>query len=409
MLAASLVRDHPDVVRAGLRRRHDAESERVLGAYLALEEEVRAARRRHHALWDERRAGAGDRAREDELHASILRLSGEAQALLKRLPNLPEKRVPDGAGPADNQEIARWGEPPRFDFAPRPHHELGHALGLIDLGRATKLSGRRFPLYLGLGARLVRALAALMLDLHAQAGYTEVMPPHLLRESILEGSGHLPRHADDLYAIPSDHLRLSPTAEAQLVALHAQETILEAALPLAYTAWTPCFRREAGSAGSATRGLLRQHQFEKVELVRLATPQAADDAFDAIQAQAERVLRALELPYRVVALCAGELPWTAERTVDLEVWMPAQGHYVEVSSISGCGTYQARGLGLLYQPQGGGRPQYPYTLNGSALAIGRTLAALLENGQCADGSVALPQALAPYLPELPDRVLQPKN
>ncbi|HEV2238503.1 MAG TPA: serine--tRNA ligase, partial [Ktedonobacterales bacterium] len=325
---------------------------------------------------------------------ALAAIEGEARAALLALPNLPDARVPDGATPAANVELRRWGQPPAFAFTPRPHWELGERLGILDLARATRLAGPRFPLLLGAGARLARALCNLMLDRHGQRDYVEVAPPHLLRPATLEATGHLPLHADDLFTLERDTLALSPTAEVQLVGLHAGETLPEARLPLAYTAWAPAFRREAGSAGSAARGLLRQHQFDKVELVRIATPEGADAAFDTILADAEAVLRALELPYRVVALCAGELPFSAARTYDLEVWLPARGAYFEIASISDCGPFQARRARLRYRPAAGGRPRYVHTLNGSALAIGRTIAALLENGQAADGTVRLPAALA---------------
>jgi seryl-tRNA synthetase len=249
----------------------------------------------------------------------------------------------------------------------------------------------------GAGARLARALGTLMLERHAQRGYVEVAPPHLLNRATLEATGHLPLHADDLFTIERDGLALSPTAEVQLVGLHAGETLAEERLPLAYTAWTPAFRREAGSAGAATRGLIRQHQFDKVELVRIATPEGADAAFETILADAEGVLRALELPYRMVALCAGELPFSAARTYDLEVWLPAREDWVEIASISDCGPFQARRARLRYRPAEGGRARFPHTLNGSALPIGRTLAALLETGQGPDSAVRLPAALAPLM------------
>jgi seryl-tRNA synthetase len=236
----------------------------------------------------------------------------------------------------------------------------------------------------------------LLLDLHRAHGYVEVAPPHLLKAQTLEGTGHLPRHANALFAVERDGLYLSPTAETQLVALHAGETLPERLLPLAYTACTPCFRREAGSSGAAMRGLLRQRQFDKVELVRVTAPETADDAFETLVVDAERALRLLELPYRVVALCCGELPFASQRTVDLEVWLVGEARYVEIASISDCGAFQARRLSIRYQPRSGGRSRYPVTLNGSALPIGRTIAALLERHQQADGSVRLPEALAPY-------------
>ncbi len=407
MLNERFLREHSDEARTALRRRNaGAAAEKALDQWLALDTRRRGAAARRDDLArtaasaaDTAAARAARRERE-AADSTLVVLEAQMRRLLYSLPNLPDARVPDGSGPEHNVELRRWGEPHAFDFTPRRHDELGAALGLLDLPRATKLAGSRFPLLLGAGARLSRALAACMLDMHAARGYVEVAPPHLLRAETLEGTGHLPRHESDLYAIPEDNLYLSPTAEAQLVALHAGETLPAAVLPLAYTAWTPAFRREAGSAGSATRGLVRQHQFDKVELVRVATPETADAVFDVLLADAESVLRRLELPYRVVALCAGELPFSAQRTCDLEVWMPGLGRYLEISSVSDCGPFQARRLALRYRPEGGGRARYPHTLNGSALAIGRTIAALLENGQRSDGTIALPQALAGYMPTL---------
>lgn len=412
MLYERALRAHPDDIRAGLRRRHAGpEALRTFDIWLALDAERRALATRYdalaspHALASPQGSAAAAHEPPDlaaarrTLGADVARLEAEARLLLLQLPNLPDPRVPDGADAAQNRELRRWGDLPTLPFAPRRHEDVGAALGILDLPRATRMSGTRFPLLIGAGARLARSLATLMLDLHAARGYVEVVPPHLLRAEPLIGSGHLPRHADELYAIERDELYLSPTAEAQLVALHAGETLAEADLPRAYTACAPAFRREAGSSRAATKGLIRQHQFDKVELVRIATPEQAEVAFETLLADAEAVLRALALPYRVVALCAGELPFSSQRTIDLEVWMPGQGAYVEIASISDCGAFQARGLTLRYRPSSGGAARYPHTLNGSALPIGRTLAALLENGQRADGSVALPTALAPYLPE----------
>lgn len=408
MLSDRYVRDHPDAVRAGLRRRHTGtEMERALNEWLALDTERRAAATRRDELARIPATIQGDtsaiRTAQRERAAATATLEAlEAQTrdLLMRLPNLPDARVPDGAIPAESVVLRTWGAPPVFPFPPKHHDELATTLGILDPPRAAKLAGSRFPLLVGMGARLVRALAAFMLDLHLARGYLEVAPPHLLRTHTLEGTGHLPRFAEELYEIPRDDLWLSPTAEVQLVALHGGETLPEAMLPLAYTACAPAFRREAGSAGTATRGLLRQHQFDKVEIVRITTPEGSDTAFDTLLADAETVLQRLELPYRAVALCAGELPFSARRTVDLEVWMPARGRYVEISSVSDCGPFQARRLDLRYRPASGGRARHPHTLNGSALAIGRTIAALLENGQRADRSVTLPAVLAPYLPSL---------
>ncbi len=411
MLNERYVREHADEVRAALNRRHaGADVERALAEWLVLDAQRRAAAQRHDALARDliaRESGTASAstaetraARRERTAADDARIVLEARArrLLMRLPNLPDGRVPDGQGPTHNVEVRRWGEPAQLDVAPKRHEELAAALSILDLPRAAKLAGARFPLLVGAGARLSRALAALMLDMHAERGYVEVAPPHLLRTEVLEGTGHLPRHEDDLYAAPRDDLYLSPTAEAQLVALHAGETLPIGRLPLAYTACTPAFRREAGSTRAAMKGLLRLHQFDKVELVRITTPEGADAAFDAIVADAEAVLQRLELPYRVVALCAGELPFTSQRTWDIEAWMAGQGRYVEVSSVSDCGTFQSRRLNLRYRSASGGPSRFAHTLNGSALAIGRTMAALLEQGQQADGSVALPPALAGYLP-----------
>jgi len=435
MLNERLLRERPDEVIAGLHHRNA--SPETLAAYdqwRTLDAERRALATRRDALAADRKRLTSRRTAPDAAAAleALDRDLAEAQraqrargalderlrALALRLPNLPDARVPAGASSRENVELRRWGEPPTFDFAPRAHEQVATALGMLDLARATTLAGSRFPLLLGVGARLARALAALMLDLHANRGYIEVAPPHLLRGATLEGTGHLPRHQDDLYQLAGDDLYLSPTAEAQLVALHANETLPAAALPLAYTACAPAFRREAGSTSAITHGLIRQHQFDKVEIVRIAAPGQADEAFETLLADAEAVLQRLELPYRVVALCAGDLPFSAQRTVDLEVWMAGQpadagdtsdkegmggkrskGRYVEVSSVSDCGTFQSRRLHLRYRPADGGHARYPHTLNGSALAIGRTLAALLENNQRADGSIALPAALASYLPE----------
>jgi seryl-tRNA synthetase len=376
-------------VRHGLQRRRSVPATiAALERWLALDDDRRSQAGEHDAL-----AKGGDATGAKKAHARIKTLEDEQRALLARIPNLPRDEVPDGQGDAANLELRRWGTPSTFTFAPKRHDELAAALGILDLPRATKLSGPRFPLLLGDGARLMRSLGTMLLALHSERGYVEVAPSHLLRTATLEGTGHLPHFADDLYQLPEDGLALSPTAEVQLVALHADETLPEPMLPLAYTAWTPAFRREAGSAGARAHGLIRQHQFDKVELVRIATPESADDAFDTLLADAEEPLRRLGLPYRVVALCAGELPFAAERTVDLEVWMPGERRFVEISSVSDCGTYQARGLNLRFRPASGVRSRYPHTLNASALALGRTLAALLENGQNADGSVALAPAL----------------
>jgi seryl-tRNA synthetase len=388
MLSQRLLRDHPDVVREGLRRRgEDTEALQALEEWLLLDRERRAS-------------AQSDDPRGPEAQARVAETAARMQALAMRLPNLPDARTPAGTSPAQNVELRRCGEITSPPFPARTHEQLASALGILDLPRATKLAGPRFPLLVGAGAQLARALESLLLDLHRERGYVEVAPPHLLKRETLEGTGHLPRHADALFVAERDQFYLSPTAEAQLVALHAGETLPERRLPLAYSASTPCYRREAGSSGAAMRGLLRQRQFDKVELVRVTTPEDADDAFETLIADAERALQLLDLPYRVVALCSGELPFASQRTVDLDVWLAGEARYVEIASISDCGAFQARRLKLRYQPQSSQRAGYPHTLNGSALPIGRTIAALLERGQQADVSVRLPDAFTPYLREL---------
>jgi seryl-tRNA synthetase len=382
MLSTRLLRDHPDVVRDGLGRRGDA------GAFATLEAWLR--------LDGERRTLVARNAEAEGVQARLAAMESEMRALALRLPNLPDARTPEGTSPAQNVEIRRWGAIATLPFPARTHERLAAMLGILDQPRATKLAGSRFPLLIGAGARLVRALEALLLDLHCANGYIEVAPPHLLKEETLEGTGHLPRHKDALFVAERDHLYLSPTAEAQLVALHAGETLPERMLPLAYTACTPCFRREVGSSGAAMRGLLRQRQFDKVELVRITTPETAEAAFEILLAGAERALQSLDLPYRVVSLCCGELPFASQRTIDLEVWLAGEARYVEIASISDCGTFQARRLKMRFQPHSGARARYLSTLNGSALPIGRAIAALLESGQQPDGSVRLPEALARY-------------
>jgi seryl-tRNA synthetase len=423
MLYEGDIRTKPEVVRAALRRRNAGAAEAALDEWLALDVARRSAATRRDALSSELRSRRRSDVHQDAQDASeaphseterelqqvqteLSKLEMEAREILLRLPNLPDSRVISGRGTGHYQELGHWRDPPAFSFSPRTHDELGATLGIVDLPRAVRLAGSRFPLLVGSGARLARTLAAFMLDLHAGSGYVEIAPPHLLRSETLRGTGHLPAHARDLYHATRDDLWLSPTAEAQLVALHAGETIPATTLPLAYTASTPAFRREAGSSRRASRGLLRQHQFDKVELVRITTPEDTDNAFERLVADAGRVLEKLEIPYRLVALPAGDLPFSSRRTYDLEAWMPGQGGYVEISSVSDCGSFQTRRLNMRYQPAGGARSRYPHTLNASALPIGRTIAALLENGQRSDGSVALPEALATYLPE---RVLEPSG
>ena len=392
MLSEQWLRRHPEAARAALARRASPPALAALDAWLELDAERRAAATHLDALRSAQ-AGAAEIAIATE---ALDALAARQRDVALTLPNAPDPRVPDGNNPAANRIVRVWGAPPAFDFAPAPHDTLGVALGILNPPRATRLSGPRFPLLLGAGARLARALAAWLLDIHTAAGYLEVAPSDLLRAETLVGSAHLPAHADELFAIPRDQLLLSPTAEAQLVALYAGETFDAARLPIKLTAYTQSYRREAGSAGAKTRGLLRQRQFGKVELVRLVAPEEADAALEEMVAEAEAPLRALGMPYRVVELCAGEAPFSARRAYDLEVWLPSLSDYLEIASISECGTFQARRLALRYRPRPGAAARSLVTLNGSALPIGRTLAALLEHGQRADGTVDVPSLLVAY-------------
>ena len=319
----------------------------------------------------------------------------EKQAL--RIPNVPHPSVPQGSDAKENVELRRWGELPAFSFKPLSHDELGEKLGILDFERAAKIAGSRFSVSMGPGARLERALANLMLDLHTQDhGYTEVLPPFMVNRASMTGTGQIPNLEEDLFHLKDDDYLLIPTAEVPLTNLHREEILKEAELPLRYTSHTPCFRREAGSYGQDTRGLIRVHQFNKVELVSFATPDNSFEELDRLTSAAETVLQGLQLPYRVMALCTGDLGFASAKTYDLEVWIPSQETYREVSSCSNFEAFQARRANIRYRPQKG-KPQYVHTLNGSALAIGRTLVAILENFQRADGSVEIPTVLRPYL------------
>ncbi len=332
-------------------------------------------------------------ALETQLRNSEERL--ENQAL--RIPNIPHVSVPQGSDAKDNVEIRRWGELPTFSFKPRCHDELGETLGILNFERAAKIAGSRFSVSTGPGARLERALANFMLDLHTQEhGYTEVLPPFMVNRASMTGTGQIPNLEEDLFHLKDDDYFLIPTAEVPLTNLHRDEILKETELPLRYTSHTPCFRREAGSYGQDTRGLIRVHQFNKVELVTFSTPDLSFEELERLTVAAETVLQRLNLPYRVMALCTGDLGFAAAKTYDLEVWLPSQETYREVSSCSNFEAFQARRANIRYRPQSG-KPGYVHTLNGSGLAIGRTLVAILENYQQADGSVLIPTVLRPYM------------
>ena len=338
-------------------------------------------------------------ARIKEIEAELAEVERGRDALLLRLPNLPHESVPAGKSSADNVEIHRWGSPASFSFSPKPHWELGQALGILDFERAARMSGARFSVLLGAGARLARALIQFMLDLHVREhGYQEVEPPFLVNAAALTGTGNLPKFEQDLFRIAGEwDLYLIPTAEVPLTNLHREEILDGRSLPLKYTAYTPCFRSEAGSHGADVRGLIRQHQFDKVELVKFTTPEQSYDELEKLTRDAERVLERLELPHRRVALSTGDLGFASAKTYDIEVWLPSQEAYREISSCSNTEAFQARRAQIRYRPNGTGKAQFVHTLNGSGLAVGRTMIAILENGQQEDGSVVIPAALRPYM------------
>jgi seryl-tRNA synthetase len=334
-----------------------------------------------------------------EQEAALAGIDRRRDALLLTLPNLPHESVPVGRSSADNPEIKRWGTPRTFDFAPKPHWDLGPALGILDFDRAARMSGARFAVLSGPGARLSRALINFMLDLHTREhGYREVEPPFMVNAAALTGTGNLPKFEQDLFKISGDwDLFLIPTAEVPLTNLHREEILDGRELPLRYTAYTPCFRSEAGSYGADVRGLIRQHQFDKVELVKFTTPEQSHAELESLTRNAESVLERLELPYRRVLLCTGDMGFASAKTYDLEVWLPSQNTYREISSCSNTEAFQARRAQIRFRPDGTGKTQFAHTLNGSGLAVGRTLIAVLENNQQADGSVVIPAALRPYM------------
>jgi len=333
------------------------------------------------------------------LEAELAAVDQRRDARLLTLPNLPHDSVPVGKSAADNPELRRWGTPPEMDFAPKPHWELGPDLGILDFERATRMSGARFSVLLGAGARLARALINFMLDVHTREhGYTEVEPPFLVNRAALTGTGNLPKFEEDLFRIGGDwDLFLIPTAEVPLTNLHREEILDGRQLPLRYTAYTPCFRSEAGSYGADVRGLIRQHQFDKVELMTFTTPDRSHEELERLTRNAETILERLGLPYRRVLLCTGDMGFASAKTHDIEVWLPSQQTYREISSCSNCEAFQARRAQIRFRPDGTGKAQFAHTLNGSGLAVGRTLIAILENFQQKNGSVIVPEALRPYV------------
>jgi seryl-tRNA synthetase len=340
------------------------------------------------------------RERIQETEKKAAEQEARLREILSAIPNLPHASVPVGKSADDNVEVRRWGTPPKFDFKPKPHWELGEELGVLDLERAAKISGARFAVYWALGARLERALANFMLDLHTvDHGYTEVLPPYLVNSESMYGTGQLPKFAQDLFRVPHGEkdLWLIPTAEVPVTNLYRDEVLDAARLPVSLTAYTPCFRSEAGSYGKDVRGIIRQHQFQKVELVKFARPETSYDELEKLTRNAETVLQKLGLHYRVVALCTADLGFSSAKTYDIEVWLPGQDLFREISSCSNFESFQARRANLRYRPEGKSKTEFLHTLNGSALAVGRTWVAILENYQQADGSVLIPEVLRPYM------------
>jgi seryl-tRNA synthetase len=331
-------------------------------------------------------------------------IEAKFEQLMLTLPNLPHASVKVGKDERDNREVRRWGEPPKFGFAPKNHWDIGEELGILDFGRAAKIAGARFAVYRGAGAKLERALINFMLDLHTgENGYKEMLPPALVNRAALVGTGQLPKFEDELFHVAPGDYFLIPTAEVPLTNLHRDEMLERDELPIKYVAYTPCFRSEAGSYGKDVRGLIRQHQFNKVEMVKLTEPEESYNELESMVRNAEDVLKRLELPYRVVELCTGDMGFGAAKTYDLEVWLPGQNTYREISSCSNCEEFQARRANIRYRKEKKGRPLFVHTLNGSGLAVGRTLVAVLENYQQEDGSVIIPNALRDYMGGL-DRI-----
>lgn len=416
MLDLKFVRENVDRVRQMLR---DRNVELDLGPFLELDErrrrilrEVEELKYRRNVaseeisrLKREKKDAAGQIEEMRDVSQKIKTLDQELGAvehqfkeILLLIPNMPHESVVVGASEKDNPVVKTWGVRPLFDFAPRPHWEVGESLGILDFERAAKMSGARFALYWGMGAALERALISFMLDIHTKRhGYTEVLPPFMVNSNSLQGTGQLPKFSEDLFKLEGHDLYLVPTAEVPVTNIHADEILNEEELPKNYTAFTPCFRSEAGSYGKDTRGLIRQHQFNKVELVKIVRPESSYDELERLLSNAEAILQELGIHYRVVMLCTGDTGFSSAKTYDIEVWLPGQNTYREISSCSNFEDFQARRANIRFRRKGQNKTELAHTLNGSALAVGRTLVAVLENYQRADGTVLIPPALRPYL------------
>jgi seryl-tRNA synthetase len=418
MLDLAYVRENLPQVEEMLRRR-GMEPEKVLSGFRQVDEKRRQLITQSETLKAQRNRASEEiaklkkagqdaaaqmeqtkalRAQGDELEKQAAEIDQELRTLLAGIPNVPHESVPAGCSAEDNQEIRKWGKLPDFSFTPKPHWELGEQLGVLDLERAVKLSGARFAVYWDLGAKLERALASFMLDLHtSEHGYTEVLPPYMVNSASMYGTGQLPKFANDLFKISDHDLWLIPTAEVPLTNLFRDEVIDAARLPLSVTGYTPCFRSEAGSYGKDVRGIIRQHQFQKVELVKFTRPQESYQQHEQLTRDAEMVLQKLGLPYRVMLLCTADMGAASAKTYDLEVWLPGQKVYREISSCSNFEAYQARRANIRWRPEGSKKSEFVHTLNGSGLAVGRTWLAILENYQQADGSVIIPEPLRKYM------------
>ncbi len=416
MLDAKYIREHLDEVREKIALRGqafdadkfvsiDGERRKTLQEW----ERLRALQKKVSDEVSKRKRGGEDAS---ELIAEMKKVSQEMKELdevieareralqefLLTLPNLPHASVPRGKDSSDNTEVRRWGEISKFDFEPKPHWELGEELGILDFKSGAKIAGARFTLYWDLGAKLERALINFMLDLHTKEhGYREVLPPFMVNRTTMTGTGQLPKFEEELFKVEGTDYFLIPTAEVPVTNIHQDEVLEEAVLPLYYTAYTPCFRKEAGSYGKDTRGLIRQHQFNKVELVKFTKPENSYDELEKLLLNAEEVLKRLRIPYHVVNLCTGDLGFSASKTYDIEVWLPGQNTFKEISSCSNFEDFQARRAKIRYRTSGKSKTEYVHTLNGSGLAVGRTLVAILENYQQADGSVVIPEVLRPYM------------
>lgn len=427
MLDIKFVRENPDVIDAACASRQNAHWDRE--KFFELDAERRSVIAEVESLQAERNAISKQiglfmrEGKKDEAEAAKQQVSAnkeriaeldqrrgsveeELTALVAAIPNIPDESVPYGVDDSDNPEVRRWGAPTEFDFEPKAHWDLGVDLGIIDFDRGVKLAGTRFYLLGGLGARMERALINFMIDQHNKAGFKEFWPPVITNHDSLFGTGQLPKFEDDLYHVQPD-LYLIPTAEVQLTNIHRGEILDAAQLPLLYTAFTPCFREEAGSAGRDTRGIIRVHEFDKVEMVKFSKPEDSMNQLESMVAEAEKILQLLKLPYHVVTLCTGDLGFSAAKCYDIEVWLPSYNNYKEISSCSNCKDFQARRAGIRFKDPAVKGTQLVHTLNGSGLAVGRTMAAILENYQNADGSVTVPEALVPYMGGV--EVIQPED